>query len=432
MSKKQKINIISLGCSKNLVDSEYLLNQLHRNGIQVVHDADGNEARTVIINTCGFIGDAKEESINTILQYADAKQKGAIDKLYVMGCLSQRYAKDRMEEIPEVDAFYGKFDIKKIVKAMGGKPMDIYNQHRIITTPSHYAYLKISEGCNRICSFCAIPQMTGTHKSKPIEELVEETTNLAAQGVKELLVIAQDLSYYGIDLYQESKLAELIQKLSEVEGIEWIKLHYAYPTTFPTNILPVIANNPKVCKYLDMALQHSSNSMLKVMRRGTDRVQTIKLIEKIRAEVPGIVLRTTLLTGHPGETEEDFQDLVAFVKEMKFERLGVFPYSHEEDTYAYQKYADDVPDEVKRERANTIMALQKNISNELNLKRVGQILKVVIDRTEGDYYVGRTEFDSPEVDPEVLVTSAEPLSVGVFYEVKITSSDDYDLYGVLA
>ena len=432
MSKKQKINIISLGCSKNLVDSEYLLNQLHRNGIQVVHDADGNEARTVIINTCGFIGDAKEESINTILQYADAKQKGAIDKLYVMGCLSQRYAKDLMEEIPEVDAFYGKFDIKKIVKAMGGKPMDIYNQHRIITTPSHYAYLKISEGCNRICSFCAIPQMTGTHKSKPIEELVEETTNLAAQGVKELLVIAQDLSYYGIDLYQESKLAELIQKLSEVEGIEWIKLHYAYPTTFPTNILPVIANNPKVCKYLDMALQHSSNSMLKVMRRGTDRVQTIKLIEKIRAEVPGIVLRTTLLTGHPGETEEDFQDLVAFVKEMKFERLGVFPYSHEEDTYAYQKYADDVPDEVKRERANTIMALQKNISNELNLKRVGQILKVVIDRTEGDYYVGRTEFDSPEVDPEVLVTSAEPLSVGVFYEVKITSSDDYDLYGVLA
>jgi len=431
-NKVQKINIISLGCSKNLVDSEFLLNQLHRNGLQVVHDADGNEARTVIINTCGFIGDAKEESVNMILQYADAKQKGEIDKLYVMGCLSQRYSKDLKKELPEVDQFFGKFDIKKIVKVMGGKPMDVYNHHRIITTPPHYAYLKISEGCNRTCSFCAIPQMTGSHKTKPIEDLVEEAKNLAAKGVKELLIIAQDLSYYGIDLYKESKLAELIEKLSEVEGIQWIKLHYAYPTTFPTNILPVIANNPKVCNYLDMALQHSSNNMLKAMRRGTDRVQTLKLIEKIRKEVPGIVLRTTLLTGHPGETEADFEDLLAFVKEVKFDRLGVFPYSHEDDTYAQQTYEDDVPDDVKRSRANKIMEVQKDISNELNLKRIGQVLKVVIDRVEGDYFVGRSEYDSPEVDPEVLVTSATPLTVGEFYDVKITSSDDYDLYGVIA
>jgi ribosomal protein S12 methylthiotransferase len=426
MSKK--IHVVTLGCSKNLVDSELFMSQMQANGYQVVHDGDASDARIVAINTCGFIADAKEESINTILEYVNAKNEGFIDKIFVFGCLSERYRDDLLSEIPEVDGIYGKFQVRKMVEDLKAEYKMSLSHQRYVTTPSHYAYLKISEGCDCTCSYCAIPRMTGGHVSVPIETLVEEATTLAQKGVKELLVIAQDISYYGLDLYKEKKLAELIEKLSEVKGIEWIKLHYAYPANFPFDILPVMRNKSNVAGYLDIALQHCSNHVLKMMRRHITKAETIELINRIREEVPGIHLRTTMLVGHPGETEQDFEELKEFVKEMRFERLGVFPYSKEEDTYAGEQYEDDIPQKVKEFRANELMQIQQQVSAELNASKVGQILKVVIDRKEGDYFVGRTEYDSPEVDGEVLITSKR-LRIGNFYNIRITGAEEFDLYG---
>jgi ribosomal protein S12 methylthiotransferase len=427
-----KINLISLGCSKNLVDTELLMKQLDANQFQVTCEEENSDARTIIINTCGFIGDAKEESIDMILQYVEAKKTGKIDKLFVMGCLSERYREQLSDEIPEVDHFYGKFDWKAIVNELQKDYKPDFKNLRMVTTPKHFAYLKISEGCNRSCSYCAIPIITGKHVSRPMEDIIEEARNLVAEGVKEFLVIAQDLSYYGHDLYNESKLAELIDELSKIDGLEWIKLHYAYPTQFPYGILKLMRENPKVCRYLDIALQHSSDNMLKLMRRGIDRIKTVDLINRIREEVPGITLRTTMLVGHPGETEDDMEDLKSFVREMKFERLGVFPYSNEEDTFAAINYEDNIPLEEKERRKEEIMLIQQDISLEANKKRLGEEIKVVIDRKDGDYYYGRTEFDSYEVDPEVLIsTDNGSLTIGNFYNVKITDCEDYDLFGVV-
>lgn len=429
---QNKINIISLGCSKNLVDTELLMKQLDANQFQVSCDEDNSDARTVIINTCGFIGDAKEESIDMILQYADAKKKGFIDTLFVMGCLSERYRDELTLEIPDVDKFFGKFEWKAIIKELNKEYKPDFSNMRMITTPKHFAYLKISEGCNRSCSYCAIPIITGKHISRPVEEIIDEARNLAASGVKEFLVIAQDLSYYGHDLYGKSMLAELVEKLSEIEGLEWIKLHYAYPTQFPYDILKVMRENPKVCRYLDIALQHSSNNVLSLMRRGITREKTIELIKQIRKEVPGITLRTTMLVGHPGETDADMEDLKAFIKEMKFERLGVFPYSEEDDTYAAINYTDDIPQEVKEARKDEIMELQQEISRQINEARVGETMRVIIDRKDDDFYFGRTEFDSYEVDPEVLISSKDfDLKIGQMYHVEITDVEDYDLFGTL-
>jgi ribosomal protein S12 methylthiotransferase len=429
---QNKINIVSLGCSKNLVDTELLMKQLDANQFSVTCEEENSDARTIIINTCGFIGDAKEESVDTILQYVEAKKDGRIDKLFVMGCLSERYREQLSEEIPEVDKYFGKFDWKSMVKELNKDYVPDFKNLRVVTTTKHFAYLKISEGCNRSCSYCAIPIITGKHISRPIEDIVEEARNLVAGGVKELLVIAQDLSYYGIDLYKESKLAELVEELSKIEDLQWIKLHYAYPTQFPYGILKLMRENPKVCRYLDIALQHSSDNMLNLMRRGIDRAKTIDLIKEIRKEVPGITLRTTMLVGHPGETEEDMEDLKNFVQEMKFERLGVFPYSDEEDTYAANHYQDNIPQEEKERRKEEIMLIQQDISMEANKKRLGEELKVVIDRKEGDYYYGRTEFDSYEVDPEVLIPAENgDLKVGEFYNVEITDCEDYDLFGIV-
>lgn len=428
----KKVNIISLGCSKNLVDTEVLLKQLDKAGYATETDVENSEAEVVIVNTCGFIGDAKEESVNTILEQVARKKAGYIRKLYVIGCLSQRYGKELQEEIPEVDGFFGKFDWKGVMEKMGEVFDETIRNQRILTTPSHYAYLKISEGCNRTCSYCAIPIMTGKHKSREFEEIVDECRELVKGGIKEVLVVAQDLTYYGIDLYRKNRLAELIRQLSGIEGLEWIRLHYAYPAGFPEELLEVMREKPNVCKYLDIALQHCSDHMLQVMRRGIDKQQTIDLIRKIRREVPGIFIRTTLMTGHPGETEEDFKELYEFVREMKFERLGVFPYSHEEDTYCDKHYPDDVAEEVKRERAERIMALQADISVALNNSLIGKTLRVLVDRWENGYYIGRTEYDSPEVDPEVLITTDEELKCGEFYEVEITGAEDYDLYGRVA
>ncbi len=429
---QNKINIISLGCSKNLVDTELLMKQLDANQFQVSCDEDNSDARTVIINTCGFIGDAKEESIDMILQYADAKKKGFIDTLFVMGCLSERYRDELTLEIPDVDKFFGKFEWKAIIKELNKEYKPDFSNMRMITTPKHFAYLKISEGCNRSCSYCAIPIITGKHISRPVEEIIDEARNLAASGVKEFLVIAQDLSYYGHDLYGKSMLAELVEKLSEIEGLEWIKLHYAYPTQFPYDILKVMRENPKVCRYLDIALQHSSNNVLSLMRRGITREKTIELIKQIRKEVPGITLRTTMLVGHPGETDADMEDLKAFIKEMKFERLGVFPYSEEDDTYAAINYTDDIPQEVKEARKDEIMELQQEISRQINEARVGETMRVIIDRKDDDFYFGRTEFDSYEVDPEVLISSKDfDLKIGQMYYVEITDVEDYDLFGTL-
>lgn len=425
-----KINIVSLGCSKNLVDTELLMKQLDANQFQVGCDEENSDAGTIIINTCGFIGDAKEESIDMILQYVEEKKAGRIDKLFVMGCLSERYRDDLVKEIPEVDHFFGKFEWQLIVKELNKDYKPDFKNFRMITTPKHFAYLKISEGCNRSCSYCAIPIITGKHVSRPMEDILEEAKELAKGGVKEFLVIAQDLSYYGHDLYNESKLAELVQLLSEIDGLEWIKLHYAYPTQFPYGILKLMRENPKVCRYLDIALQHSSDNVLSLMRRGINREKTIELIAKIRAEVPGITIRTTMLVGHPGETEADMDDLMAFVSEMKFERLGVFPYSNEDDTYAAINYDDNIPIEIKESRKDDIMALQQEISRAVNEKRVGEELKVVIDRKDVDFYYGRTEFDSYEVDPEVLIPmNGANLKIGEFYTVKINDFEDYDLFG---
>jgi ribosomal protein S12 methylthiotransferase len=426
--KKQKINVVTLGCSKNLVDSEVLLNQLSIDGFEVVHDSN-DTSDIVVINTCGFIGDAKEESVNTILQFVDAKSRGEIDKLYVMGCLSERYKTDLETEVPEVDKYFGKFDLKALVGELKATYHPEFIYQRKITTPSHFAYLKISEGCNRVCAFCAIPGMTGKHQSKSMDDLIKEAKYLAKNGVKEILLIAQDLSYYGIDLYGKSMLAELIQKIAEIDGIEWIRLHYLYPTKFPMDILPLFNSVPKLCKYLDIPLQHSSNNVLKHMLRHVTTEETETLLQKIKEEVPRIAIRTTMLVGHPGETEEDFEQLKEFVKRQRFDRLGAFAYSHEEGTYGYKKYEDNIPEEVKNARVDELMTIQETISAQLNAAKVGQTLKVIIDREDDEFYVGRTEFDSPEVDGEVLISKDVKLKKGHFYPVEITGSAEFDLYG---
>jgi len=426
--EKQKINVVTLGCSKNLVDSEVLLNQLSMDGFEVVHDS--NElSDIVVINTCGFINDAKEESVNTILQFVDAKSRGNIDKLYVMGCLSERYKSDLETEIPEVDKFFGKFDLKALVGELKATYRPEFIYERKITTPSHFAYLKISEGCNRVCAFCAIPGMTGKHRSRSIEDLVRETKYLAKNGVKEILLIAQDLSYYGIDLYGKGMLAELIQKVAEVDGIEWIRLHYLYPTKFPMDILPLFKSVPKLCKYIDIPLQHSSNNVLKHMLRQVTTEETEALLQKIKEEVPGIAIRTTMLVGHPGETESDFDQLKDFVSRHRFDRLGAFTYSHEEGTYGFNKYEDNIPEEIKQARQEELMGVQQIISSQLNAEKIGQTLKVLIDREDDEFYVGRTEFDSPEVDGEVLISKEVKLKKGQFYSVEITDAAEFDLYG---
>jgi ribosomal protein S12 methylthiotransferase len=424
----KKVNIITLGCSKNLVDSEHLLKQFEANGFECLHDSV-ETSDIVIINTCGFILDAKEESISIIMDCIEAKKRGDIQKLYVMGCLSARYKKDLIKEIPEVDRFFGKFDFDEIIRELGIQKRKDLLFDRKLTKPSHYAYLKISEGCDRTCAFCAIPQYTGKHKSVPVDDLLQEAEILARNGVKELLLIAQELTYYGIDLYGERKLPELINKLSEIKGIEWIRLHYAYPAGFPLELLKIIRENPKVCNYLDIPFQHLADNVLSKMRRNITGEQTRELILKIREEVPGIAMRTTMLVGYPGETEEDFQELLDFIREAKFDRLGVFAYSHEDDTWAASKFSDEIPQEIKQERADWLMEIQQTISEELTAKKVGQTLKVIIDREEGEYFVGRTEFDSPEVDGEVLIRLDQKLKIGEFYNVKITSSDMFDLYG---
>ncbi len=427
--QKNRIDIITLGCSKNLVDSEKLIKQFKEIGYDVYHDSDNVKGEVVIINTCGFIGDAKEESINMILNFCQAKKARKIKRLYVMGCLSQRYAPELIEEIPEVDGFFGKFDWENIVKEVGGEYNEALANSRELTTPSHYAYLKISEGCNRTCAYCAIPIITGKYKSRPIEDLLDEARGLAQMGVKELQLIAQDLTYYGLDIYKSYQLPKLVEELSKIEGIEWIRLHYAYPAHFPYDLLPVMAQNEKVCKYLDIALQHVSNNMLSRMHRNVTKEQTYELIERIRREVPGIHLRTTLMVGFPGETEEDFAELMEFVKFAKFERMGAFTYSEEEGTYSAENYTDDIPEDVKQSRLDRLMALQAEISAEINAAKEGAEMKVIVDREEPDYYIGRTQFDSPEVDPEVLMSKDKTLQVGEFYTVKINSSSNYELFG---
>jgi len=418
-----------LGCSKNLVDSEVLMGQLRGNNIAVAHESEKADSNIIIINTCGFIDNAKQESIDTILQYADEKEAGHIDKLYVTGCLSQRY-KDSLEtEIPQVDAFFGTLELPQLLKTLEADYKHELVGERLLTTPKHYAYFKIAEGCNRPCSFCAIPLMRGKHVDRPMEDLVKEAKRLAAMGTKELILIAQDLTYYGLEKYGERKLADLLRNLSDVNGIEWIRMQYAYPSQFPLEALDVMAERDNICKYLDMPLQHVSDNMLKTMRRGISRRRTIELVDTIRQRVPDIALRTTLIAGHPGETEQDFQELYQFVEQSRFDRLGIFTYSHEESTHAYT-LTDNVPDEVKQERADMIMELQQGISLELNEARVGQTYKVLFDRKESGYYVGRTQYDSPEVDNEVLVSAANTyIRPGDFANVRITESTDFDLYG---
>src|SRR5690554_699908 len=426
--KKNKVNVVTLGCSKNVFDSEILMSQLKANKFEVEHEAKQDDSEIVIINTCGFIGEAKQESINTILRYVDAKNEGQVDKVFVTGCLSQRYKDDLEKEIPEVDAYFGTRDLPRLLKTLKADYKHELVGERLLTTPSHFAYFKIAEGCDRPCSFCAIPIMRGKHKSTPIEDLVMEAEKLAAKGVKELILIAQDLTYYGLDLYKKRNLAELLRKLVKVEGIEWIRLHYAFPTGFPMDVLDVMREEPKICNYLDIPLQHISDSILKSMRRGTTKAKTTKLLQEFRAAVPNMAIRTTLIVGYPGETEEDFNTLREWVKEMRFERLGCFTYSHEENTHAYN-LEDDVPEEVKMERANEIMEIQSQISWELNQQKIGKEYLVMIDRKEGGYFVGRTEFDSPDVDNEVLINAEDDyLRTGEFFNVKITAAEDFDLY----
>lgn len=428
--RKDKVNVITLGCSKNLVDSEDLITQLQANDYEVNHDSN-DDANIVIVNTCGFIDLAKEESVNTILQYADVKREGGIDKLYVTGCLSQRYKDDLEKEIPEVDAYFGTMELPALLEKLDADYQHELLGERAITTPMHYAYLKISEGCNRTCSFCAIPLMRGKHISKSIEDLVTQAKSLASRGVKELMLIAQELTYYGLDLYKERALPQLLDALCEVEGIEWIRLHYAYPSKFPEEIFEVMARQPKVCNYLDMPLQHADDDVLMRMRRQITNKEQRDLIEKAREVVPNIAIRTTMLVGFPGETEEEFERLCDFVRDMRFERLGVFQYSHEEDTIAHG-VADDVDPEVKADRANRLMEVQQSISADRNEEKVGQTLKVLFDRKEGGYFIGRTEYDSPEVDNEVLVDAKEFfVRLGDFAQVHITGAEDYDLYGTI-
>lgn len=424
--KKNKINVVTLGCSKNVYDSEVLMGQLRANNKEVVHEEEGN---VVVINTCGFIANAKEESVNTILEYVQKKEAGLVDKVFVTGCLSERYKPDLQKEIPNVDEYFGTSDLPNLLKALGADYKHELIGERLTTTPKNYAYLKIAEGCDRPCSFCAIPLMRGKHKSTPIEDLVLEANKLAAKGVKELVLIAQDLTYYGLDIYKKRNLAELLKELVKVEGIEWIRLHYAFPTGFPMDVLDVMKQEPKVCNYLDIPLQHIADPILKSMRRGTTKAKTTKLLQDFRATVPEMTIRTTLIVGYPGETEEDFQTLKSWVEEMRFERLGCFTYSHEENTHAFN-LEDDVPEEVKLERAAEIMELQSQISWELNQEKVGQTFRCIIDRKEGPYFVGRTEFDSPDVDNEVLIDAAKHyVKIGEFTNVKITEAADFDLYG---
>jgi ribosomal protein S12 methylthiotransferase len=430
--KKNKVNVVTLGCAKNTFDSEVMMAQLRANKFDVEHEAKQDDSEIVIINTCGFIDNAKQESIDTILRYAEAKADGLVDKLYVTGCLSQRYKDDLEQEIPEVDAYFGTRELPRLLKTLKADYKHELVGERLLTTPSHYAYFKIAEGCDRPCSFCAIPIMRGNHLSTPIDELVKSAKSLAAQGVKELMLIAQDLTYYGLDIYKKRNLAELVEELSKVEGIEWIRLHYAFPAGFPMDVLDVIAKHDNVCAYLDMPLQSGSTKILQSMRRGITREKTMDLVKTIREKVPGIAIRTTLIVGYPGETEEDFQETYSFVEEMKFDRLGVFTYSHEENTHAFS-LNDDVPEKTKRERADAIMELQAGISYDLNQQKIGNTYKVLFDRVEGDYFIGRTEFDSPEVDNEVLVKKSNEnfVRIGDFARVKITSADHFDLYGEL-
>lgn len=428
-SKKNKINIITLGCSKNLYDSEVLMGQLNANNISVQHESQNDEANIVVINTCGFIDNAKEESINTILYQAQRKQHGLIDKLYVMGCLSERYKPDLEKDILDVDQYFGTTDLPRLLKVLGANYKHELIGERIMTTPKHYAYLKISEGCNRPCSFCAIPLMRGKHKSKPIDKLVQEAYSLANKGVKELILIAQDLTFYGLDLYKERRLADLLKELSKVIGIDWIRLHYAFPSGFPKNVLDVMKENDKICNYIDIPLQHINDDILKSMKRGTSHQKTVDLLNVFRNKVKGIAIRTTLIVGYPGETEEKFQELRKWVHETKFDRLGVFTYSHEENTSAYN-LEDNVPDKIKKDRVEEIMNIQSNISHELNQKKIGHVFKVLFDRKEGNYFIGRTEFDSPDVDNEVLVKADENyVRIGDFAHVKIHKADHFDLYG---
>lgn len=427
--KKNKINVVTLGCSKNVYDSEVLMGQLRANNKEVAHEEEGN---VVVINTCGFIANAKEESVNTILDYVQRKEAGDVDKVFVTGCLSERYKPDLEKEIPNVDAYFGTSDLPNLLKALGADYKHELVGERLTTTPKNYAYLKIAEGCDRPCSFCAIPLMRGKHRSTPIEALVAEAEKLAAKGVKELILIAQDLTYYGLDLYKKRNLAELLKALAKVEGIEWIRLHYAFPTGFPMDVLEVMRNEPKICNYIDIPLQHISDSILKSMRRGTTQAKTTKLLKDFREAVPEMAIRTTLIVGYPGETEADFETLKQWVKEMRFERLGCFTYSHEENTHAYS-LEDDVPEEVKQERANAIMEIQSQISWELNQQKIGETFRCIIDRKEGNHFVGRTEFDSPDVDNEVLIDATQYyVKIGDFVDIKITDATDYDLIGIPA
>jgi ribosomal protein S12 methylthiotransferase len=427
--KKDKVNIITMGCSKNQVDSEVLLTQLRGNAIEAAHESASDDSNIIIINTCGFIDNAKQESIDTILRYVDAKEQGIVDKVYVTGCLSQRYGEELEQNIPEVDAWFGTRDLPRLLKKFKADYKHELVGERILTNPSHYAYLKIAEGCDRPCSFCAIPLMRGNHISRPIEELVKEAQNLARHGTKELLLIAQDSTYYGLDLYKKRNLAELMARLSDVEGIDWIRLHYAFPAGFPMDVLDVMAERPNICKYLDIPLQHGSTRMLKLMRRGITREKTEELLQTIRSKVPGIAIRTTLIAGHPGETEDDFQEMLKFVEDARFERLGIFTYSHEENTHAFTM-DDDVPAEVKQARANAVMEAQEQISFDINQDKVGKTFKVLIDRKEGGQFIGRTEYDSPEVDNEVLIDATENyLRIGDFVQVKIESATEFDLIG---
>ena len=426
------IDLITLGCSKNLVDSELLIRQLVEAGYTVYHDREKPTGDIAIINTCGFIGDAKEQSINTILEAVERKKRGRLKQLYVMGCLSERYKKELRKEIPEVDRFYGKFDIKSIVKDLGSKFLSDIRLERCLTTPKHYAYLKIAEGCNRTCSYCAIPIITGKYKSRPIEDIEAEVKYLVSIGVKEFQVLAQDLTYYGRDLYGKPEIASLVNRLAKIKGVKWLRLHYAYPTQFPYDMLDAIRENSNVCNYLDLAFQHISDPMLKKMRRGITKEETYRLIEEIRSRVPGICLRTTLMVGHPGETDEDFEELCEFVRRVRFERMGAFKYSEEEGTYSALNYTDDIPDDVKQQRLDRLMAIQQEIQSEINAGMVGRRLKVIVDREEGEYYVARSEYDSPEVDLEILIPAAErKLRRGCFYNVEITGAEEFDLYAKL-
>ena len=428
--RRKTIDIVTLGCSKNLVDSEHLMRQLEAEGYQVTHDAERPQGQIAVINTCGFIGDAKEESIEMILEFAQAKEEGRLEKLYVMGCLSERYLKELSVEIPQVDKYYGKFNWTELLNDLGRHYHEELKMERTLTTPRHYAYLKISEGCDRKCAYCAIPLITGSHVSRPMEDILEEVRYLVAGGVKEFQVIAQELTYYGVDLYKKQMLPELIERMADIPGVEWIRLHYAYPAGFPRDLLRVMRERPNVCKYMDIALQHITDNMLERMRRHVTREQTLRLIEDFRREVPGIHLRTTLMVGFPGETEADFEALKDFTRAARFDRMGAFAYSEEEGTYAASHYEDNVSPEVKQARLDELMGIQQQISAELNEAKIGERFKVIIDRMEGEYYVGRTEFDSPGVDSEVLIErDAKPLEIGNFYQVEVDSSDDYDLFG---